>query len=125
MAEEFVSKDQHRADMAELRMELGNSLASLDKRTELIAQDLMALRREMNDRFDRINERFDQMSQQITAFRDESRRESNDLRQNSRDQRQQFQVFQTNTQRQLWVLVTVVAAAIVTGVVKLVFFPTP
>ena len=136
MAEEYVSKDQHRADMAELRLELGNSLASLDKRTELIAQDLMALRREVNDRFDRmneqmterfdrINERFDQLSQQLAGSRDETRRENNELRQDSRDQRQQMQVFQANTQRQLWVIVLVVAAAIITGVIKLVFFPGP
>lgn len=78
-----------------------------------------------NERFDRINEHFDQLSQQMTNSRDETRREMNDLRQDSRDQRQQMQVFQTNTQRQLWVIVLVVAAAIVTGVVKLVFFPTP
>ncbi|WP_089945285.1 hypothetical protein [Candidatus Entotheonella palauensis] len=110
--------------MVELRLELGNSLASLDKRTELIAQDLMALRREMNERFDRLNERFDQLSQQITNSRDETRRENSDLRQDSREQRQQMQVFRTNTQRQLWVIVLVVVAAIVTGVVKLVFFPT-
>ncbi len=49
----------------------------------------------------------------------------NELRQDSREQRQQMQVSQTNMQRQLWVIVMVVAAVIITGVVKLVFFPTP
>jgi hypothetical protein len=29
MAEDFVSRDQHRADLAELRLELANTLASL------------------------------------------------------------------------------------------------
>ncbi|MDH3600427.1 MAG: hypothetical protein OEU26_12400 [Candidatus Tectomicrobia bacterium] len=52
MAEDPVSQDQHRADMAELRLELTNALASLDKRTELIAQDLAALRRELTERFE-------------------------------------------------------------------------
>jgi hypothetical protein len=46
MAEDFVSRDQHRAELAELRLEPANTLASLDKRTELIAQDLGVLRRE-------------------------------------------------------------------------------
>ena len=42
MAEDPVSQDQHRADMAELQLELAHTLALLDKRTELIAQDLVA-----------------------------------------------------------------------------------
>lgn len=105
MAEEFVSKDQHRADMAELWLELGNSLASLDKRTELIAQDLSALRREMNDRFDRVNEqmteRFDRMGQQLSELRQDNRH------------------LQTAVQRQMWALIAVVAG----GVIKILFFP--
>jgi len=35
-----VSRDQHRADLAELRLELSGTLASLDKRTELDALSL-------------------------------------------------------------------------------------
>ncbi|WP_143302077.1 hypothetical protein, partial [Candidatus Entotheonella palauensis] len=70
MAEDYVSQDQHRADMAELRLEQTNALASLDKRTELIAQDLIAFRREVDDRFDRMNEqmtdRFSRMEEQMT-----------------------------------------------------------
>jgi chromosome segregation ATPase len=58
MAEEqYVSRDQHRADLAELRLEMANTLASLDKRTELIAQDLLALRREMAERFEQVERR--------------------------------------------------------------------
>ena len=64
MAEDPVSQDQHRADMAELRLELTNALASLDKRTELIAQDLAALRREVSERFDQTAERFERAEQQ-------------------------------------------------------------
>ena len=47
MAEDVVTRDQHRDDLAELRLELANTLASLDKRTELIAQDLGVLRRDL------------------------------------------------------------------------------
>jgi chromosome segregation ATPase len=57
MAEDHVSRDQHRADLAELRLELANTLASLDKRTELIAQDLLAVRREMTERFEQVERR--------------------------------------------------------------------
>jgi hypothetical protein len=42
MAEDFVTRDQHRADLAEGRLELANTLASLDKRTALIAQGLVS-----------------------------------------------------------------------------------
>jgi hypothetical protein len=76
MAEDYVSRDQHRADMAELRLELANTLASLDKRTELIAQDLTAVRREMTERFEQVERqmvegretmllRFEQMDQRF------------------------------------------------------------
>jgi len=76
MAEDPVSQDQHRADMAELRLELANTLASLDKRTELIAQDLIAVRREMTERFAQVERqmaegretmllRFEQMDQRM------------------------------------------------------------
>ena len=76
MAEDYVSRDQHRADMAELRLELANTLASLDKRTELIAQDLIAVRREMTERFEQVERkmaegretmllRFEQMDQRF------------------------------------------------------------
>jgi len=76
MAEDYVSRDQHRADIAELRLELANTLASLDKRTELIAQDLTAVRREMTERFEQVERqmvegretmllRFEQMDQRF------------------------------------------------------------
>jgi chromosome segregation ATPase len=62
--------------MAELRLELANTLASLDKRTELIAQDLTAVRREMTERFEQVERqmvegretmllRFEQMDQRF------------------------------------------------------------
>ncbi len=112
MAEDDVSQDQHRADMAELRLELSNSLSSLDKRTELIAQDLIALRREVNDRFDRMNEqmteRFDRVGEQMA-----------ELRQSPSDLRQDMRHLQTAVQRQMWALIAVVAG----GVIKVLFFP--
>jgi hypothetical protein len=74
MAEDPVSQDQHRADMAELRLDLANTLASLDKRTELIAQDLVAFRRETTERFEHLEqqstERFEQVERQIAEGRE-------------------------------------------------------
>lgn len=98
MAEpDFVTRDQHRADLAELRLELANTLASLDKRTELIAQDLGALRREMQQGFGDL------------------RREMDTLRSDMRG-------FQQTTTRQMWTMISVVLFAVLTGVIKLVFF---
>jgi hypothetical protein len=74
MAEGPVSQDQHRADMAELRLELTNTLASLDKRTELIAQDLVAFRRETTERFEHLEqqntERFEQVERHLAEGRE-------------------------------------------------------
>ncbi len=123
MAEDFVSQDQHRADMAELRLELSNSLASLDKRTELIAQDLIALRREMNDRFDRMNEqvndRFNRMNEQVNDRFDRVGEQMAELRQSNSDIRQDMRHLNTAVQRQMWALIAVVLGA----AVKVLFFP--
>jgi len=74
MADNPVSQDQHRADMAELRLELANTLASLDKRTELIAQDLVAFRRETTERFEHLEQqstgRFEQVERQLAEGRE-------------------------------------------------------
>ncbi len=122
MAEDYVSQDQHRADMADLRLELSNSLSSLDKRTELIAQDLMVLRREVNDRFDRMNERmterFDRMNGQMTERFDRVGEQMAELRQSQSDLRQDMRHLQTVVQRQMWALIAVVAG----GVIKVLFF---
>ncbi|ETX08617.1 hypothetical protein [Candidatus Entotheonella palauensis] len=112
MAEDYVSQDQHRADMAELRLELNNSLASLDKRTELIAQDLIALRREVNERFDRMNEQMMERFDRVTERFDRMNEQISDLRQDMRN-------LQTAVQRQMWALIAVVAG----GVIKILFFP--
>ena len=109
MAEDFVTRDQHRADLAELRLELANTLASLDKRTELIAQDLGSLRREVEGM------RSD-LRQEIGTLRSDSRRDMDGLRQEMRD-------FRTTTTRQMWTMISVVLFAVLTGVIKLVFFP--
>lgn len=94
MAEDYVSRDQHRADLAELRLELANTLASLDKRTELLARDMQETRREMAD-----------------------------LRIEMRELRQTMERFQQTMVRQMWTMISVVAFAVLTGVIKLVLLP--
>lgn len=101
MAEDFVTRDQHRADLAELRLEIANSLASLDKRTELIAQELRSFQQQTQQNFTEVK----------TAIQD--------LRQDMRRMDSRLDT----TQKQLWVMVGVVAFAVLTGVIKLVFFP--
>jgi hypothetical protein len=116
MAEDFVTRDQHRADLAELRLELANTLASLDKRTELIAQNLGSLRREVEGlRGD--------LRQEIGTLRSDTRREMDGLRQEMQGLRQEIRDFRTTTTRQMWTMISVVLFAVLTGVIKLVFFP--
>lgn len=98
MAEDFVSRDQHRADLAGLRLELANTLASLDKRTELIAQDLGALRRE-------------------------TEKWRVDMHQDMQELRSEMRALRTTTTRQMWTMISVVTAAVLAGVVKLVLLP--
>lgn len=102
--------------MAELRLELSNLLASLDKRTDLIAQDLMALRREQNERFNHMEqqttERFDRMEQQTAERFDRVGQQMTELRQDVRH-------LQTAVQRQMWALIAVV----VDTAIKVLFFP--
>ena len=127
MAEDFVPRDQHRADLAELRLELANTLASLDKRTELIAQDLArrtdlltqdlgALRRE-------VESMRNDLRQEMGTLRSDTRREMDGMRQEMQGLRQEMRDFRTTTTRQMWTMISVVVFAVLTGVIKLVFFP--
>jgi hypothetical protein len=114
--QDFVSRDQHRADLAELRLEIANSLASLDKRTELIAQDLGALRREMQ-------QGFTELRAEMGTVHNGSRREVDSLRQEVQGLRQDMRGFQQTMTRQMWTMISVVLFAVLTGLIKLVFFP--
>jgi hypothetical protein len=107
--QDFTTRDQHRADLAELRLEIANSLASLDKRTELIAQDLGALRRETQ-------QGLDAAKQATEALR-------SDLGKLRREIGQEMRAWRQSTTRQMWTTISVVLFAVLTGVIKLVFFP--
>jgi hypothetical protein len=127
MAEDFVSRDQHRADLAELRLELANTLASLDKRTELIAQDLGSLRREMESELGSLRrdmqQGFNDLRQEMGTLRGDTQREMDGLRHAVDGLRQDMRGFQQTMTRQMWTTISVVLFAVLTGVIKLVFFP--
>lgn len=109
MSEEFVGRHEHRADMAELRLEITQQLATLDKRTELIAQDLVS--------------RTDRLAQDLGALRRETGEWRTEMRQDMRELRDEMRQFRTTTQRQLWVMIGIVATAVIGALVKLLFFP--
>ena len=127
MAEDFVTRDQHRADLAQLRLELTNTLASLDKRTELIAQDLGSLRREVegmrNDLRQELSTFRSDSRHERDGVRSETRRELDGIRQEMQGLRQEMRDFRQTTTRQMWTMSSVVLFAVLTGVIKLVFFP--
>jgi len=91
MAEDFVTRDQHRADMAELRLELKDELHG-------VRQDLAVLMKTVD------------MMQQT-------------MHQGFADLRHEMRELRNTTQRQLWTMIGVVTFAVLTGVIKLVFFP--
>jgi hypothetical protein len=131
MSEDYVSRDQHRADLADLRLEISGQLASLDKRTELIAQDLGALRRETGEFRTEIRQEMrefrTELRGEMSGLRSDMRQEISDLRGEMSNQstslRSEFGSFRTTTQRQLWVMIGVVATAVIGALVKLLFFP--
>jgi hypothetical protein len=47
------------------------------------------------------------------------------MRQDMRDMRQEMNQWRLSTTRQLWMMVSVVTGAVLVGILKLVFFPTP
>jgi chromosome segregation ATPase len=148
MAEDFVTRDQHRADLAELRLELANTLASLDKRTELIVQDLSVLRRDLEGMRSDVRQEMGALRADLGTFRADlgtfradlgtlradTRQEIGGLRQEIGGLRQEIgglrseigqemRAWRQSTSRQLWVMIGVVTIAVLTGVIKLVFFP--
>lgn len=129
MAEDYVSKDQHRADMAELRGELKDEIGTLNRHvTEMrgeLKQEIGAVRQELKEELSGVRQDVAVLTKTVEHLSQTMNTGFSQMGQDMRELRQQMQVFQGNTQRQLWVIVLVVAASIVTGVVKLVFFPGP
>ncbi|GIX49155.1 MAG: hypothetical protein KatS3mg131_3366 [Candidatus Tectimicrobiota bacterium] len=92
MAEEqYVTRDQHRADLAELRSELKEELAGL-------RQDLAVMGKSV-----------EHLTTLVTAL------------QNRMDQ--QFSELRQTQNRQLWAMIVLIAAVIVSGLLRQFVFP--
>jgi predicted amino acid-binding ACT domain protein len=119
MAEEqYVNRDQHRADMAELRGELKEEIAGvrqdvavLAKAIEHLTQTVMSGFTDMRQAMSDLSTRFDWQMGDLSTRLD---RQEASLRQEIRDVR-------TASQRQLWVLIGVVIVTMVGGMIKVVF----
>jgi chromosome segregation ATPase len=135
---QYVTRDQHRADLAELRGELREELAGLRQDVAVLTKMVEAQGQRMEQRFEAqaksIDQRFEAQTKNFDQ-RFEAQAKSFDQRFDHLDQqvgqfRQEFVEFrrevrgmQTNITRQLWTMVCVVTFAVLTGVIKLVFFP--
>jgi uncharacterized protein YPO0396 len=128
MAEEqYVNRDRHRADMAELRGELKEEIAGLRqdmavlaKTVEHLGQTVASGFTEMRQAISALNARLDH---EMTALNARLDRQEASVRQEIRDVRQEIRDVRTTSQRQLWVLIGVVIVTMVGGMIKVVFFP--
>ena len=135
MAEEqYVNRNQHRADMAELRGELKEEIAGLRqdmavlaKTVEHLGQTMVSGFTEMRQAISDLNARLDRQEetrrQDMSALSVRLDRQEAALRQEIRDVRQEIRDVRTTSQRQLWVLIGVVIVTMVGGMIKVVFFP--
>jgi len=135
MAEEqYVNRDQHRADMAELRGELKEEIAGLRqdmavlaKTVEHLGQTIVSGFTEMRQAISDLNARLDRQEetrrQDMSVLSTRLDRQEAVLRQEIRDVRQDIRDVRTTSQRQLWVLIGVVIVTMVGGMIKVVFFP--
>ncbi len=99
MAEErYVSQDQHRAELAELRREFKDETAGLRQDVAVLAKTVERLAQTMT-----------------TGFAD-LRQEMAQLRQ---DVRQDIREVRTTSQRQMWVIL----GAVIVALIKIAFFP--
>jgi uncharacterized protein YhaN len=135
MAEEqYVNRDQHRADMAELRGELKEEIAGLRqdiavfaKTVEYLGQTVVSGFTEMRQAISALNARLDRQEetrrQDMSDLSTRLDRQETTLRQEIHDVRQEIRDVRTTSQRQLWVLIGVVIVTMMGGMIKMVFFP--
>jgi predicted nucleic acid-binding Zn-ribbon protein len=124
---QYVTRDQHRADLAELRGELREELAGLRQDVAVLTKMVEAQGQRMEQRFEAQTKNFDQRFEaQAKSFDqrfDHLDQQVGQLRQEFVEFRREVRGMQTNITRQLWTMVCVVTFAVLTGVIKLVFFP--
>jgi len=145
MAEEqYINRDQHRADMAQLRGELKEEIAGLrhdmvTMRGELkeeiagVRQDVAVLTKSVEHLGQIMTSGFADMRQAMMDMRqaigdlgtrlEQTRNElGTRLERQEVSLRQEIREVRTSNQRQLWVLIGVVIVTMVGGLIKIVFF---
>jgi chromosome segregation ATPase len=127
MAEEqYVNRDQHRADMAELRGELKEEIAGLRQDVAVLAKTMEHLGQTMVSGFTEIRQAISDLNTRLDR-QEETRRQdmsalSTRLDRQETALRQEIRDVRTTSQRQLWVLIGVVIVTMVGGMIKMVFF---
>jgi ribosomal protein L29 len=124
MAEEqYVNRDQHRADMAQLRGELKEEIAGL-------RHDMVIMHGELKEEIAGVRQdvavlakTMEHLGQTMASGFADIRQGMADIRQGMADMRQEIRDVRTTNQRQLWVLIAVVIVTMVGGMIKVVFFP--
>jgi type VI protein secretion system component VasF len=147
--EQYVNRNQHRADMAELRGELKEEIAGLRhdvvmlrgelkeeiagvrqegavlaKTMEHLGQTMAAgfadIRQAIGDLGRRLEQTRDELGTRLEQTRDEL---ATRLERQEITLRQEIREVRTTNQRQLWVLIAVVIVTMVGGMIKVTFFP--
>lgn len=124
MAEdEYVSKDQHRADLLALRGELKEDISGIRQDVALLAKNVEHLAQTMNTGFAdmrrEMSELKSDMSRQISDLKADTGRQIAEIRQTNSDLRQDMRSLNTTVQRQMWALIALAAGTII----KVMFFP--
>lgn len=135
---QYVTRDQHRADLAELRGELREELAGLRQDVAVLTKMVEAQGQRTEQRFEaqaksvdqhfeaqakNFEQRFEAQTKNFDQRFDHLDQQVGQLRQEFVEFRRELRGMQTNITCQLWTMVCVVTFAVLTGVIKLVFFP--
>ena len=128
MAEEFAI----RGDLEALRSELKGDINH-------VPLEVADLRTDMVERFGRVQAEFGTVRADLADVRKDLAvlqvdirkdleafgQQQDQMRQEMRDMRQEMNQWRLSTTRQMWMMMIVVTGAVLVGILKLVFFPTP
>jgi hypothetical protein len=85
-------------------------------------QDMQQMRQDMQQDMQQMRQDIRQDMQQM---RQDIRQDMQQMRQDMREMRHEMNQWRLSTTRQLWMMVSVVTGAVLVGILKLAFFPTP
>jgi prophage DNA circulation protein len=124
MAEEpYVTRDQHRADLAQLHGEWKEAIAGVRQDVAVLAKTVEHLGQTMASGFADIRQAMTDIRQAMTDMRQMIRDLGARLDRQEAALCQDIREVRTTSQRQLWVLIGVVIVTMVGGMLKVVFFP--